>query len=82
VDKIRGRYCGDIELTVYLSNAADPVPLVLDLHIGNDRFASDSGPNLNGHLHYPNVIDMSLNQTTIDKIRKYRTDYNNYIVNL
>ncbi len=31
--KSRGQYCGDIELTGYLANAVDPVPLVLDLRI-------------------------------------------------
>ena len=34
--------------------------------------------SINGHLHYPNDIDnRSLNETTTDKIRKYRVDYNN-----
>jgi hypothetical protein len=76
VAKSRGRYCGDIELVVYLSNTADPVPLVLDLHIDHDRFGSRSDHNLNGHLHYPNDIDKSLNETATDRIRKYRADYN------
>jgi hypothetical protein len=40
-------------------NAADPVPLVLDLRIAHDRFGSSSYPSLNGHLHYPNDIDKS-----------------------
>ena len=31
----------------------------------------------NGHLHYPNDIDGSLNESVSDKIRKYHTDYNN-----
>ncbi len=31
ITKSRGRYCGGVELTTYLSNAAGPVPLVLDL---------------------------------------------------
>jgi hypothetical protein len=26
----------------------------------------------NGHLHYPNDIDRSLNETVTDKIKKYR----------
>ncbi len=30
-----------------------------------------------GHLHYPNDIDRSLNESVTDKIRKYHTDYNN-----
>ena len=54
-----------------------PVPLVLDLHITHKRFGSNSDPNLNGHLHYPNDIDRSLNEAATDKIRKYRADYNN-----
>ena len=75
--KSRCRYCGDVELTVYLANAADPVPLVLDLLIAHDRFGSSSDLNLNGHLHYPNDINQSLNESASDKIRKYRSDYNN-----
>jgi hypothetical protein len=77
VTKIRGRYCGDIDLAVYLDNAAGPVSLVLDLHIAHDRFGSSSDLNLNGHLHYPNDVDRSLNETAPDKMRKYRADYNN-----
>ncbi len=30
-----------------------------------------------GHLHYPNTVDRSLNETVTDKVRKYRVDYNN-----
>ncbi len=41
------------------------------------RFGSNSDPSINGHLHYPNDVDSSLNETTPDKIRKYHTDYNN-----
>ena len=58
-------------------NAADPVSLVLDLHLTHERFSSNSDSNLNGHLHYPNDIDRSLNETVTDKIRKYRVDSNN-----
>ncbi len=61
----------------YLSNAAGPVPLVLDLRIAHDRFGSSSDPSLNGHLNYPNDIDKSLNLAAADKVRKYRADYNN-----
>ena len=61
----------------YLANSADPVPLVLDLHITHERFGSRSDPNLNGHLHYPNDIDRSLNEAAADKIRKYHADYYN-----
>jgi hypothetical protein len=76
VTKSRGRHCGDIELSAYLANAAGPVPLVLDLCIAHDRFGSSSDLTLNGHLHYPNDIDRSLNEAAADKIRKYRADYN------
>jgi hypothetical protein len=51
--------------------------LVLDLRISHDRFGSSSDPSLNGHLHYPNGIDRSINEAVTDKIRKYRGDYNN-----
>ena len=51
--------------------------LMLDLRIVHDRFGSRSDPSINGHLHYPNDIDRSLNETVTDKIRKYLTDYNN-----
>jgi hypothetical protein len=64
-------------LTGYLSNAAGPVPLVLDLLITHERFGSSSDPSINGHLHYPDDVDRSLNEDATDKIRKYRTDYNN-----
>jgi hypothetical protein len=76
VTRSRGRHCGDINLAAYLANAAGPVPLVLDLCIAHDRFGSSSDPSLNGHLHYPNDIDKSLNEAAADKIRKYRADYN------
>ena len=33
VIKSRGHHCGDIQLTGYLANQSDPVPLVLDLRI-------------------------------------------------
>ncbi len=49
----------------------------IDLHIDHDRFGSSPDPSLNGHLHYPNDIDTSLNETADDKIRKYRSEYNN-----
>ncbi len=77
VVKSRGQHCGDIELAGYLVNVPGPVPLVLDLRIAHDRFGSSSDPNLNGKLHWPNDIDKSLNEANSDKIRKYRTDYNN-----
>jgi hypothetical protein len=76
VVKRRGHHCGDIELAGYVANVTGPVPLVLDLRIVHDCFGSSSDPNLNGKLHWPNDIDKSLNETNTDKIRKYRTDYN------
>jgi hypothetical protein len=53
------------------------VPLVLDLRIAHDRVGSSTDPTLNGHLKYPKNLDQSLNDAADDKIRKYRTDYNN-----
>ncbi len=53
------------------------MPLVLDPRIVYDRFGSSSDLTLNGHLHYPNDIDTSLNEAATDKIRKHRVDYNN-----
>jgi hypothetical protein len=53
------------------------VSLVLDLRITHDRDGRNSDPNLNGHVHYPNDIDRSLNETVTDKIRKDRSDNNN-----
>jgi hypothetical protein len=72
----RGQYCGDIELAGYLTNESGPVPLVMDLRIPHDRVGSSTDPSLNGHLKYPNNLDQSLNDTSADKIRKYRADYN------
>ena len=63
VTKNRGQWCGDIELTGYLVNASGPVPLVLDLLIAYDRFGSSFDPNISGHLHYPNDLDGSLNES-------------------
>jgi hypothetical protein len=51
--------------------------MVLDLRIAHDRMGSSTDPSLNGPLKYPNNLDQSLNDTTTDKIRKYRADYNN-----
>jgi hypothetical protein len=77
VVKSRGHHCGDIELVGYLPNEAGPVPLVLDLRISHDRVGSSPDPTLNGHLKYPKNLDQSLNDAAADKIRKYRSDYNN-----
>jgi hypothetical protein len=77
VVKNRGQHCGDIELAGYLANESGPVPLVLDLRIVHDRVGSSTDPNLNGHLKYPNNFDQSLNDEAVDKVRKYRADYNN-----
>ena len=47
------------------------------LRIAHDRWGSSSDPSINGHLHYPNDMDRSLNEAAADKIRKYHSDYNN-----
>ena len=68
-----------IELVDYLVNPTGPVPLVVDLCIAHERWGSSSDPSLNGHLHYPNDVDGSRNETTNDKIRIFfstRFDYN------
>ena len=44
-----------------------PVSLVLDLHITNEHFYSNSDPSVNGHLHNPNDVDRSLNEAAADK---------------
>ena len=77
VTKSRGQRYGDIELGGYLTNVSGPVSLVLDLHIAHDRFGSSSDPNINGHLHYPNDLDWSLNETDPVKMRQCHNDYNN-----
>jgi hypothetical protein len=46
------------------------------LHITHDRVGSSADSTLNGQLRYPNNLDQSLNETTADKVRKYRADYN------
>jgi hypothetical protein len=77
--KRRCQWYGDIELTGYLVNhdVTGPMTLVLDLRITHHRWGSSSDPSLNFHLHYPNDVDRSLNEAVVDKIRKYRSDYNN-----
>ncbi len=60
-----------------VKNSVGTVPLVLDLHIDHDRWGRSSDPTLNEHLHYPNDLDKPLNEVATDKIRKYRSDYNN-----
>jgi hypothetical protein len=73
VTKRRGPHCGDIELATYLANVSGPVPLVLDLLITHDRFGSSPDPSLNGHLHYPNDIDKSLNEVTLTRSESMTT---------
>ena len=53
------------------------MPLVLDLRITHERVGRSSDLSLKGNLRYPNDKDRSLNEVTTDKIRKYRSDYNN-----
>jgi hypothetical protein len=43
-----------------------------DQHCGDIELGA-----LNGHFRYPNNLDQSLNDTPVDKIRRYRTDYSN-----
>jgi len=57
--------------------AVGPLSFVLDLRITHERFGSSSDPSINGHMHYPNDLDGPLNETVAEKIRQYRTDYNN-----
>jgi hypothetical protein len=45
--------------------------------VAHDRVGSSTDPTLNGHFRYPNKLDQSLNDTSADKIRKYRADYHN-----
>ena len=70
------RSCGCLKI-IFGTRPHGHRPHVLDLHITHDRFGSSSYPSLNGHLHYPNDIDKSLNESVTDKIQKYRSDYNN-----
>ena len=74
VAKSRDHLCGDIEIAGYLVNVSGPVPLVLDLLLAHECWGSSADPSLNGNLHYPNDKDRSLNETTANKIRKYRSD--------
>ncbi len=65
------------------------MPLVLDHRLAHERWGSSADPNINGNLHYPNDKDIngnlhypndkdrSLHEAVTDKIRKYRSDYNN-----
>jgi hypothetical protein len=69
----------DIELAGYLANVSGPVSLVMDLRIAHERWGSNSDPSIYGHLHYPNDIDRSLSESVNDKIRKYRSDYNDFL---
>jgi hypothetical protein len=77
VIRSRGQYCGDIEIMGYLVNHSGPVSLVLDLRITHERVGRSSDLSLNGNLRYPNDKDRSLNESAVDKILKYHTDYNN-----
>ena len=58
-------------------NTSGPVSLVLDLHIGQERFGRRSDPSIDGHFHHPHDLDGPLNDDTTDKIRQYHSDYNN-----
>ena len=77
VVKSRGQWCGNIELAAYLTNSAGRVLLVFHLRIAHHRWGSNSNPSINGHLHYPDDMDRTLNEDGTDKILQYRVDYNN-----
>ncbi len=47
------------------------------MNSAHDRVGISTDPTVNGHLRYPNNLDQSLNDAAAEKIRKYRTDYNN-----
>ncbi len=70
-----------IAFTGYFPNAADPVPLVLDLRLDHNSFDISSDPTLNERLHY-NDTDKSLNEDGNDKVRKNREDCNNNPTNV
>jgi hypothetical protein len=53
---------------------AVPVSLVLDLRVAHTRVVNSTDPVVIGHLRYPNNLDQSLNDTTTDKIHKYRAE--------
>ncbi len=46
-------------------------------YVSHMSVGSSSDPGFNGHVHYPNDLDRTLNETVTDKIRKNRADYNN-----
>ena len=52
VARSRGQKCGDIQLDVYIADAAGPAPLIMDLRIAHERFGSRSNPLLNATLHF------------------------------
>ncbi len=49
--------------------------LVLDLRVAHDSVGSSADPGVNGHLRYPNNVDQSLNDTTVDETRGYRGEF-------
>ena len=44
--------------------------LVQDLRIGHECWGSNVDPSIKGHLHYPNDLDRSLNETVVDKYER------------
>jgi len=69
------------QITDLFRTVVGPVSLVLYLRIDHDRVGSSTDPTLNGHLKYLNNLYQSLHDTTTDKVRKYRPDYNNNLPN-
>ena len=48
----------------------------MDLRIDHEHVGSSSDHSINGHLRYPNDLVGPLNETDVDKIHQYHTDYN------
>jgi hypothetical protein len=70
VVKSRGQHCGDIEIAGYLQNAVGTVSLVMDLRILMSV----------GEVKLTLLVTGTykpLNEEAVDKIRKYRSNYNN-----
>ena len=69
---------GDLEIIIYLADAAGTSNLVIDVSVTHDRIGSSkSNPQLNGTLSHPNAPDALLNQAAQRKVQKYRNAYAN-----
>ncbi len=64
-----GSPCGDTELVGYLATQPVVGPSAFGPgHSDHTRWGSISDPTLNGHLHYPNDIDWSLNEARLENV--------------